>query len=26
LVFMAKAEIPQKTESVWNNLHLSITA
>lgn len=26
LVFMAKAEIPQNTESVWNNLHLSNTA
>jgi hypothetical protein len=26
LVFMAKADIPQNTESVWNNLHLSITA
>jgi len=26
LVFIAKAEIPQNTESVWNNLHLSKTA
>lgn len=25
LVFMAKAEIPQNTESVWNNLVFSIT-
>lgn len=25
LVFMAKAEIPQRTESVWNCLHLSKT-
>lgn len=25
LVFMAKAEIPQKTESVWNNLVFSKT-
>jgi len=25
LVFIAKAESPQKTESVWKSLHLSIT-
>lgn len=25
LVFMARADTPQNTESVWNNLHLSIT-